>query len=92
MASGVLRALHERFREANDGIREVARRHGVVQCVPFLCECAEVECARVACLPVGVYDRVRRDPARFLVFPGHERAEVDAVVEHLDGWLVVQSA
>ena len=36
------------------------------------------------------YERVRSEPHRFAVFPGHELPDVEVVVERRDGYAVVQ--
>ena len=58
--------------------------------VGFRCECAELGCASLLGLTVGDYERVRTSARRFVVAPGHERLEIETVVERRDGYLVVE--
>jgi hypothetical protein len=77
------------FRAVNERIEELADSHGISD-EGFLCECADSGCMLVMHVPLGEYERVRAHGRRFLVTPGHERPEFELVVEHGDGWLVVE--
>jgi hypothetical protein len=39
---------------------------------------------------LDVYESVRANPRRFIVKPGHERRELERVVDARDGYLVVE--
>jgi hypothetical protein len=56
----------------------------------FRCECATLGCTVTLPQCVREYDRVRQHPRRFIVFPGHERLDVEVVVETRPTYLVVQ--
>jgi hypothetical protein len=64
-------ARSEAVREANDQIRDAARRHDVRERVPFLCECVDARCTEVVRLSLVEYDEVRAEPTGFVVAPGH---------------------
>ncbi len=79
------------FREVNENIARLEERHGATTSDPvFLCECANADCTKY--LPVGpqVYARVREEPRRFLVIPGHEEPRLEKVVETHSGFLIVE--
>jgi hypothetical protein len=47
----------------------------------YRCDCARLDCNRLVELTPAEYEQVRVHPRRFLVFPGHERPEVETVIE-----------
>lgn len=78
------------FREINEGIRR-GRWPGEEDSVSgFRCECASLGCNQMVPLSFREYERVRQHPRRFIVAPGHERLDVEAVVETQGAYLVVQ--
>ena len=78
------------FREINEGIRR-GRWPGEEDSISgFRCECASLGCTQMLPLSFREYERVRQHPRRFSVAPGHERLEVEAVVERQTSYLVVQ--
>jgi hypothetical protein len=80
------------FRSANERIedRVTAVEEIVAGQVPFLCECAEVECEERIMLTLPEYERVRSEATWFVVRPGHERPEVDDVLEQHETHLLVR--
>jgi len=78
------------FRDVNERVEEIATGHGEPEIVEFLCECVDVECLRRVELSVDVYERIRSDPAQFFVTPGHERPDVEDVIEEEPGYVVVR--
>jgi hypothetical protein len=82
----------DHFRDINESLREKHVHSTVVRSgpLPFVCECASVECTEAVELTLEDYRRVRRNPRRFVVAPGHEAAEVELVVESGDGFVVVE--
>jgi hypothetical protein len=79
------------FRAANERIRQTAGEYALDGLLPFICECAEPGCTRVARLTFDEYRAVRADD-RFFVLPGHERWEGERarVVETYERYLVVE--
>jgi hypothetical protein len=47
-------------------------------------------CNRLMVLTLAEYERVRANPKRFIVLPGHELAELETVIETQAGYVVVQ--
>jgi hypothetical protein len=58
----------------------------------FVCECANMSCTEVLAVPLGEYEAVRSDGARFIVAPKatHVDEAVERVVERFDGYWVVE--
>lgn len=81
------------FREVNEAIaRGLWPGDDDATTVPFRCECGRIGCAaRVEVRPQD-YERVRRDPRRFIVLPGHELTEAEAVAERRPGYMIVQKS
>jgi hypothetical protein len=78
------------FREINEGIERGQWPGEEDSPVGFRCECARLGCNELIELSVRRYEEVRNDPRRFIVVPGHERLEVEIVVERHPGYLVVE--
>ena len=77
------------FREVNEGIERGQWPGEEDSPVSFRCECARLGCNELVELTVRSYERVRANPRRFIVLPGHER-EAEMVVERNAGYLVVE--
>jgi len=81
------------FREVNAHIAELEERvHGLepAEVLPLLCECARTECSSPIVVDPETFDRVRENPLRFLVAPGHEPLELETVIERRPGYLIVE--
>jgi hypothetical protein len=79
------------FRAVNETIVELEERLQVVDDPPSLiCECADPRCAERLPVPQAVHERVRQNPRHFLVRPGHERPELETVLERHRNYLVVE--
>jgi hypothetical protein len=76
------------FREVNERIRETVGAVGTV--AEFLCECSNEDCIESVMLDLKDYERIRSDANLFVVVPGHERLEVDRVVDQGHGYVLVQ--
>ena len=78
------------FREINEGIERGQWPGEEDAPVSFRCECARLGCNELIELSVRSYERVRSNPRRFIVLPGHERLDVEIVVERNHGYLIVE--
>ena len=79
------------FREVNERIEEAARRTALLdQEAGFVCECAEITCTERLPITLVDYEQARSDPTWFVVLPGHERPNVERIVERLGGCLIVE--
>jgi hypothetical protein len=76
------------FREVNERLREtVGAFEGPLE---FLCECSNEDCIEKVGLDIKEYERIRSHPNLFLVASGHERLEVDHVVDQGIGYILVE--
>jgi hypothetical protein len=78
------------FREINEGIERGQWPGEEDTRARFRCECARLGCNELVELSVREYEHVRAHGRRFIVVPGHERPEVEAVVEVGASYLVVE--
>lgn len=76
------------FRRVNEEVAGLGQ--GTAPVLSFVCECADAGCIEQVEVALADYEAVRADPRRFLVRPGHERDEIERVVERHDGYLVVE--
>jgi len=81
---GVFRAANERVRNVIDS---VVRRGPLV----VMCECSDDECLEVLELDRDAYRSVRAG-GHFLVLSGHCDPELEHIVEHRDGYDIVEKA
>ncbi len=79
-----------RFRDVNEAIRRGSWPGEDDGAGAFRCECARRECNRLVTISPREYERVRANPRRFLVLPGHQAPRGEAVVERHRGYLVVE--
>src|SRR5579884_4152904 len=78
------------FREINEGIERGQWPGEEDAPISFRCECARLGCNQLVELSLREYESVRSNPRRFIVLPGHERLEVEVVVERKPRYLVVE--
>jgi hypothetical protein len=78
------------FRELNERIRDVSESLlADGEPVEFICECAREACLDRLELTRDLFAEVRSDPTWFFVVPGHEREDVEVVVERREGYVIV---
>lgn len=82
-----LAANEARFRDINEGAEGRRRETNAGR---YVCECANTGCVSWIVVDREDYQRVRANPRRFLVLPGHEKPEIETVVEQTDDYLVVE--
>jgi hypothetical protein len=58
--------------------------------VRIRCECSRLECNAVVELDLSEYERVRRRPRHFVMREGHERTDLEVVIEKQPGYVVVE--
>jgi hypothetical protein len=71
----------ELFRAANELLEERGEKYRAGGAIPFLCECADVECLGQIELSRVEYEQVRASENRFVILPGHARVEGERVIE-----------
>lgn len=80
------------FREVNERIEDLQRAFALTEHEPLriVCECDRLDCVEQLSMPVGAYEQLRGDSGCFVVVPGHQDPEVEAVVETTDDYVVVR--
>lgn len=79
------------FREANERLEQAVEDHvAEAQRVPFLCECANAFCRGRVDLTLEQYSALRARENRFAIVPGHPRVDGERIVEHHEGFHVVE--
>ena len=76
-----------RLAEARNGHERDAFLVG--ELLDFRCECGRPECESAVPMTADEYEHVRSDNDRFAVVPGHEKDEIERVVERTDRYLIV---
>ena len=80
-----------RFRALNERLRERAGVwDGSEGELKLVCECGDEDCTAVIELSVRGYEAVRAIETQFILLKGHQRAEVEDVVDEAENWLVVR--
>ena len=80
------------LREVNDRIAKLVGDWNETGVSLFICECSDHSCAEALEITAAEYERIRADEANFVVFPSHEQAESERVVERRRRFLVVANA
>src|SRR5438034_4210590 len=79
------------FREINEKSKpSTIRSRCCCRSGEWICECADLICVERIEMTGAKYEAIRQGPNRFPVIPGHERREVERVVEASDCYLVVE--
>jgi hypothetical protein len=80
------------FREVNERIEEM--QHEFVRATDeplhLVCECDRLSCTEDIEMSLDAYERLRSDPACFVVVPTHEDTTVEEVVVSGAGYVVVR--
>ena len=76
------------FRSVNERLDDLAPPWS--KTTDYLCECSETSCAEIVELTQTEYERVRSRSTVFVVVPGHERPEIEKVVEENEGFTLVE--
>ena len=78
------------IRDVNEGIERGQWPGEEDTPVGFRCECARLGCNQVVELSVREYEQIRAHPRRFVLAAGHERPDVETVVEARSGYVIVE--
>jgi len=80
------------FRTVNAEIEKLGRGLADISDETFhmVCECGEIACAELIVVPTPDYERIRSDDTLFFVKPGHDKPEVEDVVEKTRRYHVVR--
>jgi hypothetical protein len=77
------------FREVNERVAEVGDKLGLAM-VSAVCECANAGCTERFELSRRDYEGVRSFSNRFAVIPGHEKPDVETVIDRRAGYLIIE--
>jgi hypothetical protein len=79
------------YRTINEKIEDLNRAFGTVtETMAVVCECGQLECTEQIELDLPTYERVRSDPAQFVILPGHEIPDVESIVEPHEGFYIIR--
>jgi hypothetical protein len=77
------------FREVNEQIERLIAFRETAE-FEIVCECADPDCMKLITITAGVYEGVRRDARRFVVFPEHVAQDLESVVTKRPNYWIVQ--
>jgi hypothetical protein len=81
----------EIFRSANERLSGIVEAGSVTaEPVPFLCECADVECMGRVDLTLDEYRELRSHERRFVMLHGHARTAGEGVVAERKGYDITE--
>ncbi len=78
------------FRQVNEGIERGQWPGEEDSPISFRCECAQLGCNELLELSVNGYESVRANPRRFIVVPGHQRPDIEHVIDVRPGYVIVE--
>jgi hypothetical protein len=78
------------FRRGNESLHDAAVDAGEMSPVPFLCECADVDCLGRINVTTRQWELVADEPNRYLMIAGHPRSEGEEVVGSLGEYEIAQ--
>ena len=86
-----VRRLNRRIEELNR-VSDLADLGEGGEQAGFLCECSRLDCVERLPIEVDEYATAHRRPDRFTVAPGHDDPDVERVVSHGAGHVIVEKA
>jgi hypothetical protein len=78
------------FREVNERVKEVQAGFGSGPDPEWVCECGDETCFDKVPLSLSEYEEVRSHDDWFLIRPGHEKLDVERIVQRRDRFFVVE--
>jgi hypothetical protein len=78
------------FREVNERVAQMHRGFQTGSDPEWVCECGDESCFAKVVIPLDDYQEIRSRNDWFFVKPGHEKADVERIVDQRDGYLVVE--
>jgi hypothetical protein len=78
------------FRQVNERIEEVNQKVGDDSFSDFLCECGDDDCTAPVSLTLAEYERIRSDPTHFVIANGHEKVDLEQVIDKNERYSVVE--
>jgi hypothetical protein len=81
----VFREVNEQIESLNRGLADISDGN-----MHIVCECGDLLCSEQIVVSIADYERIRAEPTLFFVRPGHDRPDVEVVVEENDRFSVVR--
>jgi hypothetical protein len=81
----VFREINEQVESLNRGMAEISDHQ-----MHIVCECGDLICVERLVVPVSKYEEIRSDSALFFIIRGHDKPDVEDVVEQTDAYDVVR--
>ena len=78
------------FRAVNERLDDLGEAVPWSKKTEYLCECSDTSCIEVIELAKEQYELARSRPTVFFVVPGHERPELEKVIEEHEHHLLVE--
>ena len=78
------------FRAVNERLDEIGEAAPWSKTNDYLCECSDTTCFANIELTKDEYERARSRPTVFMLVPGHERLEIERVIEDNEHFLLVE--
>jgi hypothetical protein len=78
------------FREVNERVAQMHRGMQMGSDPEWVCECGDATCFEKVRVPLDHYREIRARDDWFFIKPGHEKVDVERVVQQADGYLVVE--
>lgn len=79
------------YREVNERLKDLGESFSLVaDSADFVCECGVATCAAPIRMTLEQYEHVRSNPHWFVVVPGHEILEIEAVIAEHEGWNLIE--
>jgi hypothetical protein len=79
------------FRQVNERLKEIGESFSLVaEHAEFVCECADASCTARISMSLEEYERIRAKPAHFFMVRGHQRPEIEDVVEEHEHYVVTK--
>jgi hypothetical protein len=81
----VFREINEQVEGLNRSLADISDNQ-----MHLVCECGDLICVERLIVPLPKYEEIRSDSALFFIKPGHDKPDVEDVVEQKDGYEVVR--
>jgi hypothetical protein len=81
----VFREINDQVESLNRGLADISDNQ-----MHIVCECGDLGCVERLVVPLPTYEEIRSDSALFFVTPGHDKPDVEDVVEQTDAYDVVR--
>lgn len=85
----IMEALNRRLEERVEEIRSETDTPADAP-VRFFCECSDLACRGRIALPPDRFLEIHRDPALFVILPGHENSAIEVVVDTWGDHVIVR--